>query len=299
MLTQINHYLRMIKFSHSVFALPFALIAFLQALQGTKHLSEAGIPSASFWLLFLQIIIAMVSLRSAAMGFNRIADRKFDAENPRTASREIPAGRIPLSQAWIFVIISLIIFTANAFWIHTLAGLLSPVAIGLGLGYSYAKRFTILVHYILGLAIGLAPLGAWIAVRGEFDWLPALWTMGLMFYIGGFDILYSCQDAEFDLSRNLFSIPSRLGIPAALWIARFSHITALGFFTGAAVVSGAGVIFWFTLGITALLFLTEHLMVRPGKLEKIPVAFFHINAAVSSVIFLGLLADFLYSIRFF
>jgi 4-hydroxybenzoate polyprenyltransferase len=296
MLTQINQYLKMIKFSHSIFALPFALIAFLQSLNGSGLLSDSGIPNSSFYILLLQIIIAMVSLRSAAMGFNRIVDRKIDAENPRTASREIPSGKIALSKAWTFVIISLVIFVADAFWIHNLAGLLSPVAIILALGYSFTKRFTMFAHYVLGLSIGLAPLAAWIAVRSEFNLLSALWTLGLMFYISGFDILYSCQDAEYDKSKNLYSIPSRLGIPAALWIARFGHLLAMIFFVSSAVISGAGLIFYITLIITAILFIIEHLLVRPGKLDRIPIAFFHINAVISMVIFLGLLLDYFWSV---
>jgi 4-hydroxybenzoate polyprenyltransferase len=294
MLTQINHYLRMIKFSHSVFALPFALIAFLQSLNGSALLDSTGIPNRSFYILLVQIVIAMVTLRSAAMGFNRIVDRDIDALNPRTASREIPSGKISLSKAWIFVILSVILFIAVSFSIHNLAGFLSPIAIILALGYSFTKRFTMFSHYVLGLSIGLAPLAAWIAVRSEFHILPALWTMGLMFYISGFDILYSCQDADYDASRNLHSVPSKLGVPAALLLARITHIFAMIFFFAAAVISDAGLFFYITLFITGILFTAEHLMVRPGHLTRIPIAFFHINAVISTVLFTGLLIDYFF-----
>ena len=290
MLEQINHYLRMIKFAHTIFALPFAGIALVQALPGSGLLNH-GLFYPALWLLIFQVLIAMVSLRSAAMGFNRIVDRKFDAENPRTAGREIPRGLVSLSRAILFVGVSLGIFILDAFWIGSLPGKLSPVAIALVLFYSYTKRFTLAAHFFLGAGIGLAPLATWIAVRNEFALLPALWSLGLMFYIAGFDILYSCQDADFDRSRGLHSIPSRLGIPTALWIARITHLVALGFFFRASLLSRGGPVLYLTLLLVSVLFAVEHALVRPGKLEHIPIAFFHINASISSILFLGLLGD--------
>lgn len=288
MFQQINHYLRMIKFSHTIFALPFAGIAFVQALPGSGLVVDS-VPTGRFYLLLLQVVLAMFSLRSAAMGFNRIVDRKFDAKNPRTAGREIPAGKIELSRAIGFVVLFLLIFIADAFWMGQLPGLLSPVAIVVVLFYSYTKRFTMFAHYFLGIGIGLAPLATWVGMRNEFALLPALWSLGLAFYIAGFDILYSCQDAEFDLGEGLHSIPSRLGITPALWIARFSHLIALGFFVTAANLSGEGLLIYTSIAVVAILFLIEHTMVRPGKLDQIPIAFFHINASISSVLFAGIL----------
>ena len=283
-------YLRMIKFSHTVFALPFAGIAFLLALPGSEAWN-GGSPGGAFYLLLGQIIICMASLRSAAMGFNRLADREIDAANPRTAVREIPRGVISPGNARLFIIISSLIFIATAFWINTLCGMLSPVAIALALGYSYSKRFTMFCHYILGLAIGIAPLAAWLAVRGTAEPLPLLWSGGLMMYIAGFDILYSCQDAAFDKEQGLHSLPARLGVKPAIYISRLTHLAAVGFFLWAGIEGKSGPVFWGALGIVALLFLTEHVLVRPGRLEKIPAVFFNVNAAISMVLFLGLLLD--------
>lgn len=276
----------MIKFSHSLFALPFAGIAFIEAIQRARP----GL--YDMVILSIQITVCMVTLRSAAMGFNRITDRRYDALNPRTSSREIPAGVISEKNVALFVIISLIVFFVTAFTINLTAGLLSPVAAVLVLGYSYTKRFTLFSHYILGFAIGIAPVATWIAVVGKIDDpLPLLWSAGLGLYIAGFDILYSCQDAEFDREAGLHSIPSRLGILPALWIARFTHVIAAGLFFYAGHESASGLFYYITICIVSVLFIMEHAMVRPGRLTLIPIAFFHINAAISLIIFTGLLLD--------
>ena len=286
----ISRYLRMIKFAHSIFALPFAGIAFVLALPGSGLWSGDG-PAAGFYLLIVQIIICMVSLRSAAMGFNRLVDRKYDAANLRTEKREIPAGEISVVNVKLFIGASLSLFFAAAFWINPLCGFLSPPAALLVLGYSYTKRFTMFCHFVLGLAIGISPTGAWLAVQGEFALLPVIWSGALMFYIAGFDILYSCQDADFDREAGLRSIPADLGIPAALWIARFSHLVAIVLFSLAGFLAGSGSVYMITTVIVGGLFILEHSMVRPGKLENIPIAFFHVNASISSILFLGLLLD--------
>lgn len=291
-IAQLNNYLRMVKFSHSIFALPFAGIAFIQALPFSGLIIH-GRPSTELYILATKIILAMVSLRSAAMGFNRIVDRNYDRENPRTAEREIPSGKISITSARIFVLASLGIYVFTAFWINNLAGLLSPIPMAVVLGYSYTKRFTMFAHYVLGLAIGLAPAATWIAMLESIDLLPLLWSAGLMFYIAGFDTLYACQDTEFDRRMGLHSIPSRLGITPALWFARISHVLALGFFIAAGAMSPTGSVFTITVGIVAILFAIEHFLVRPGKLNHIHIAFFHINASISSVLFAGLLLDYL------
>lgn len=288
----IARYLRMIKFSHTLFALPLAGIAFLQALPMSELLHN-GVPTGRFYWLLVLIVIAMTALRSAAMGFNRLADRDIDAANPRTATREIPDGQISVKSARLFIGISLALFFAAAFLINPICALLAPVAAGLVLGYSYTKRFTFLCHFFLGIAIGVAPTAVWLAVLERIDLLPVIWSAGLAIYIAGFDILYACQDAEYDREVGLHSVPARFGVAAALWIARLCHVAAIVLFAWAGVLGQSGVIFVIAVGIVAVLFFIEHRLVRPGKLERIPIAFFHINASISLVLFLGIALDLL------
>ncbi|MEQ9363658.1 MAG: UbiA-like polyprenyltransferase [Leptospirales bacterium] len=287
---QISNYLRMIKFSHTLFALPLAGIAFVQALPYT-NLIQNGAPTPAFFWMLLKVVVAMAALRSAAMGFNRLADRDIDAQNPRTANREIPGGAISPSSAWAFVIVSLAIFFGAAFLINPLCALLSPVAVAVVLGYSYTKRFTFLCHFFLGMAIGIAPTAVWLAMLERVDVLPLLWSAGLMFYIAGFDILYACQDHEFDRDAGLYSVPARFGVSIALWVARASHVLALAFFIAAGLRAGTGAVFLVAAGIVGVLFFIEHRLVRPGKLEQIPIAFFHINASISMILLAGILID--------
>ncbi|MBI3394694.1 MAG: UbiA family prenyltransferase [Spirochaetia bacterium] len=281
-------FLRMVKFSHTIFALPFAGIALVLALPGTRFM-DFGAKDA--YILIGQVLVCMVSLRTAAMGFNRLVDRAYDVRNPRTSMREIPAGVLSVGTVRTLVAVSAVVFVLAAFSINMLCGILSPLAILITFGYSYTKRFTMFSHFVLGLGIGLAPTGAWIAVRGELALVPVLWTLGMMLYIGGFDVLYSCQDAEFDRKEGLFSLPSRIGVPASLWIARTAHVGAAALFLTAGLLAGARIVFFGTIAVVSVLFLIEHVLVRPGKLDKIPVAFFNINAAVSSVLFVGILLD--------
>ncbi len=284
-------YLRMIKFSHSLYALPLAGIAFLQALSSSNLFTANGTPAPALYWLLLKIVIAMTAQRSAAMGFTRLADRDIDAANPRTASREIPDGQISIKSARLFIGVSLAIFFAAAFSINPICALLAPVAAGLVLGYSYTKRFTFLCHFILGTAIGVAPTAVWLAVLERIDLLPLVWSAGLAIYIAGFDILYACQDADYDREVGLHSVPARFGVPAALWVARLCHLAAIGLFAYAGVQRQSGAIFDIAVVIVAELFVVEHRLVRPGKLERIPIAFFHINASISLVLFLGIALD--------
>ncbi|MCB1169641.1 MAG: putative 4-hydroxybenzoate polyprenyltransferase [Leptospiraceae bacterium] len=281
-------YLGMIKFSHSIFALPFAGIGIVEVLSWEGF----SIPQTTVLIhRILACLVCMVSLRSAAMGFNRIVDRHFDAANPRTATREIPSGKIPLSSAILFTSIALIIFVLAAFSMGMLVGWLSFAAIAFVLGYSWTKRFTYLCHFFLGLAIGLVPSAVWIAFSGTLDWIAVYWSLGLALYIAGFDIIYSCQDADFDRSRGLHSLPARLGVNNALWMARLSHVLALACFLRAGLEAGNGLVFFLGLIVVAGLFFYEHYLVRGGREENIPLAFFNINAYVSSVLFVILLAD--------
>jgi len=280
----------MIKFSHSIFALPFAGIAFVQALPAS-HLIESGRLLPGFWRLLVLIVVCMIALRSAAMGFNRLADREFDARNPRTSMREIPAGKLSVSSVRAFVVVSLLVFLVAAYLISPLCGLLAPIAAGFVLAYSYTKRFTWLCHFFLGAAIGLSPTATSIAMTGAPSLTSLLWSGGLALYIAGFDILYACQDAQFDRDTGLKSMPARFGITTALWTARSVHIGAIGLFCAAAIYSQVGFVFFAFLVVVGLLFLVEHILVRPGTLERIPIAFFNVNASISSVLFLGLLID--------
>jgi 4-hydroxybenzoate polyprenyltransferase len=289
MLAAFSTYLRMIKFSHTIFALPFAGIAFLLALP-ESGLWQGGPTPRFAWVLVL-VLICMVSLRSAAMGFNRIVDRTFDAENPRTKNREIPSGALSTGSVRWFVGLSLLVFAAAATMISPLCGILSPVAAALVLAYSYTKRFTWLCHFVLGLAIGQSPAATAIAMTGSLPAWSLFFSGGLALYIAGFDILYSCQDVEFDRNRGLFSLPARFSIPAALWTARLSHAGALVLFFLAGSQAGLGLIFFAFLCAVLVLFFIEHWLVRPGHLHNIPMAFFHINASISSILFAGLALD--------
>lgn len=286
----IADYLRMIKFSHTIFALPLAGIAFVQGID-RSGLLFASRPSLDLVALAAKAALAMAALRSAAMGFNRIVDRHIDARNPRTAGREIPSGVVGLRQAQIFTLLALAVYFVAAWSINALCFALSPLAAAAVLGYSYAKRFTWLCHFALGAAIGLAPMGAWLALLEQFDWLPLAWSLGLMFYIAGFDILYACQDADFDRGEGLHSLPSRFGVAAALGVARLAHLAALGFFCLAGWLAGAGWVFGLGVALVAALFSLEHWMVRGGRLHRIPAAFFQVNSVVSLALFVFALAD--------
>jgi len=271
----------MIKFSHTVFALPFALSATILA-----HEKQAVTLSGFFWIL-----IAMVGARSSAMGFNRIVDAESDADNPRTAGREIPSGKITKGAAIGFVILFSFVFILASAMLGELCFYLSFPVLSILLLYSYAKRFTWLCHLYLGFAISLAPLGAWIAVTGSFSYRICLLSLGLMFYITGFDILYACQDVDFDIKSGLFSIPAYLGIEKALFAAKIFHIFSFVSFLLLYVVFNLNVIYLVTVFIIALLFILEHKLLNPNDLSKINIAFFHMNSIISIVLFIGIFAD--------
>ncbi len=267
--------LEMIKFEHTLFALPFA---FLGAI-----LAANGLPT---WWQILWISVAMFGARSAAMSFNRIADRKIDGENPRTANRELPSGKLSVEFAWAFMIASCAVFFLASFMLNRLTLILSPVALISILGYSYAKRFTSFAHLLLGWALAIAPTGAWIAVRGSLDSeIPLLLSLLVMMWTAGFDVLYSCQDYEYDKEHGLRSIPARFGITGALWIARLFHSAAflvlflLYYRTGLGWLALIGVI------STGALMVFQHSLVKPGDLSKMNAAFFTANAFVSVILF--------------
>ncbi len=267
----------MIKFEHTLFALPFA---FLGAI-----LAAGGLPT--LWQI-LWITLAMVGARSAAMTFNRIVDRKLDAENPRTAQRELPSGTLSVEFAWAFLTASIILFEIAAYSLNYLTFALSPIALLSVLGYSYAKRFTAASHLFLGWALAISPTAAWIAVRGTLDSpVPLLLSFLVLAWTAGFDVLYACQDIEFDQSSGLHSVPARFGIRNSLWIARTLHLLAfvalvvLYTVTGLAWPAALGV------AVVGLLLVYQHTLVKPNDLSRLNAAFFTTNAFVSVILFLS------------
>jgi 4-hydroxybenzoate polyprenyltransferase len=272
---------RMIKFSHTIFALPFALASAAIAARG--H----GLP----WPRLVAIILAMAGARTAAMGFNRIVDRHIDARNPRTAARELPAGHVSLRAAWALTLTSAAVFVGAAGYLGPLCLALSPVALALLFGYSFTKRFTFLCHLFLGLAIAAGPAGAWIAVRGTFALAPALLMMAVASWIGGFDILYAISDADFDRSAGLHSIPARFGIKWSLAISAGLHLITAAALMALASAAGLGLPYLIGVGIVVALLIWEHAIVRPNDLSRLNVAFFSLNGYVSVVFLVATLID--------
>jgi 4-hydroxybenzoate polyprenyltransferase len=281
MLRSLKITLEMIKIEHTLFALPFA---FLGAV-----LAARGLPSG--WQI-LWIIVAMVGARSAAMAFNRLIDRRYDAANPRTASRALPAGLLSVQFVATFTIVSAALFFLAAAMLNQLTLLLSPIALGSVLFYSYTKRFTSLSHLVLGWCLSIAPTGAWVAVRGAIDSpVPLLLSLAVLLWTAGFDIIYACQDHEFDVRAGLHSLPQRFGIARALWLARglhaamFAALLAIYFLTGLHWLGLLGIL------ATAALLIYQHRLVRADDLSRLNVAFFTTNAYVSVILFLTIAAD--------
>lgn len=270
--------LEMIKWEHSVFALPFALCGALLAANGLPETRQ-----------LIWIVIAMISARSAAMAFNRLADVAIDAANPRTRTRALPAGALSAGFVTVFVIVSSALFVLAAWQLNRLAVVLSPMALGILLLYSYTKRFTRWSHLILGFALGMAPAAAWIAVRGSLDPRILLLTAAVTFWVGGFDVLYSCQDYEFDLATHLHSIPRFCGIAHALIIARVFHLIMLGFLICTVAVFGLGVLGFAGIVVAGALLAYEHSLVSSDDLSKLNAAFFTMNGVIS-VVFLFFIA---------
>jgi 4-hydroxybenzoate polyprenyltransferase len=271
----------LVAFPHTVFALPFALLACFEA--------ASGLPLARTLLL---VLLAMVGARTAAMAFNRLVDWPFDAANPRTASRPLPAGRLSPAAAWTLVILGSLALVVAAWGLNPLCLELSPLALAWVLGYSYSKRFTAFSHLWLGLGLAIAPVGGWLAVTGSFALPPLVLAAAVAFWVAGFDVLYSLQDVAFDRQMGLFSLPARWGISRALLASRLAHaLAALGFGFFARLVGG-GFWAWLAVGVAAAVLLWEHVLVGPGRLERINAAFFTANGLLS----LSMLALFLLDI---
>jgi 4-hydroxybenzoate polyprenyltransferase len=280
-----RNYLSLVKFSHTIFALPFAILGLCLGF----FQSGTFIPD---WAVLPKVIACMVFARSAAMAFNRYVDRGIDEINPRTRNREIPAGKIKARSALVFTLISCFLFVATTYFINRLCLILSPVALLVILGYSYTKRFTSLCHLILGLGLSLAPIGAYLAVTGTFDLVPVLYSFGVLFWVAGFDIIYAMQDESFDAKHKLYSIPVKFGATQALLISTIMHVLCAGFIVAGALLSAKLIGSLFLLHwLGALIFIGllayQHRLVKPGHLEKVDVAFFTTNG-VASILFCAL-----------
>ncbi len=280
-------YLEMIKIEHSIFALPFALIGMMWA---SESIGGSGWPGGS---AFGWIVVAMVSSRSAAMAFNRIADRHIDAENPRTRMRALPAGLLRLRQANLFFWGSIAVFLVSAAMLNLLALALSPLALLVTLGYSLTKRFTPLCHFILGLSLGIAPAAAWIGVTATLQWPIVAVTAAVALWTAGFDILYALQDEAFDREHGLRSLPETVGVVRALRISRICHILAIGCLVGAGLLLGKGEFYFAGVGLAAAMLVYEQRLVKADDLSKINLAFFTLNGFVSIGVFVFAMADLL------
>ena len=275
--------LEMIKFSHTVFAFPFALMGVVLA-----SLEQGRAPSIGqvFW-----ICVAMVGARTGAMGLNRIIDAEIDAKNPRTAQRHIPAGQVHTSEAWVMVVAAFGLMLFAAWRLNPLCLILAPIAIFFLVLYSFCKRFTAMAHVVLGLCLAAAPVGAWIAVRGDIAWPVLALGLAVLFWVAGFDIFYALQDLDFDRSRGLYSIPARFGIERSLWIVRLFHVLMVLLLLSLGFVQGLGLIYLCGVFVVAVLLVYEHQLVKPDDLSRLDAAFFNMNGYISVTIFLFTLVD--------
>ena len=283
MFAKIRHLLEMIKFSHTIFAFPFALMgATLAALANGQPPTAAQIG----W-----ICLAMVGARNAAMGLNRIIDARIDAENPRTAGRQIPAGIISRKEAWIFVISSTLLLLVAAWQLNPLCFYLSPLVLAFFILYAYCKRFTALAHIVLGICLAGAPLGAWIALRSTIEWPILVLALAVLVWVAGFDIFYALQDLDFDRKQGLHSIPVRLGEKGAILLGKILHGLMVGLLLLIPQGLPLGMIYYAGIGVISLMIAWEHHLVKPGDLSKLDAAFFNMNGYISVTIFCFTLAD--------
>lgn len=266
--------LEMIKFKLTIFAMPFAFIG--------AFLAAEGVPSLR---VFFWIVVAMVGARTCAMGFNRIVDRKFDKENPRTATRALPAGEVKLFEAWIMVILAGIFFFIACYSLNKLTLILAPFALGLTLFYSLTKRFTSMCHIVLGIALSMSPLGGWVAVLGSLENFPWVLSLGVLFWVAGFDTIYGCLDSEFDKKADLYSLSARIGRKNAFRLATLFHVIAFVCFTATGIYAGLNYFYFIGIVVTAAALLYQHLIVSPKDLSRIHASFFQMNGLISVVLF--------------
>ncbi len=275
-----KNYLSLIKFSHTIFALPFAMLGFFLGMQAVGKFID--------WKLFALVVLCMVFARSAAMAFNRYLDRDIDKENPRTAGREIPAGIITPENALVFIVVNALLFIGTTYFINPLCFYLSPVALLVVLGYSFTKRFTPFSHFVLGLGLSLAPIGAYLAAGGGFDLIPILYSVAVLLWVAGFDIIYALQDEDFDQSHGLKSIPAWLGKKQALRLSSFIHLLCAGLMITAGYLLQSQFaafvwIHWVGAAIFVGLLLYQHTLVKPNDLSKVNLAFFTTNGMASLI----------------
>ncbi|MFP1628927.1 menaquinone biosynthesis prenyltransferase MqnP [Streptomyces sp. 5K101] len=278
-------FLRLVMIEHSVFALPFAYIAALTAMfrhDRTVH-----------WVQLLLVTVAMVGLRTFAMACNRVIDREIDARNPRTASRELVTGAVSVRSAWTGALVAVVVFLGAAALLNPLCLALAPVAVVPMVVYPYGKRFTDFPHAILGLAQAMGPIGAWIAVTGAWSWEAVILGLAVGVWIGGFDLIFACQDVQADRAHGVKSVPARFGIPAALYGARGCHVMTMALFVWYALATDAGVFLWLGLVIVAAAFGYEHTIVRPHDLSRLNRAFFTVNGFIGIALFVCALLDLL------
>lgn len=273
---KIKNYLSLVKFAHTIFALPFALLGFSLA---TIHNSDT-----LSWKLLSLVLLCMLFARNAAMSFNRWADRDIDEVNPRTAQREIPARKIRQQSALTFCLINALLFVAVTWFINPLCFYLSPVALIIILGYSFTKRYTALSHFVLGMGLALAPTGAYLAVTGTFDWIPVIISISVLCWVSGFDIIYALQDDEFDLENHLHSIPVMLGRKKALLLSLALHIFTALMLILAGIIGDFKTIYWIGLAIFSILLFYQHTIIKYNDLRRVNVAFFTLNG-IASVVF--------------
>lgn len=303
----VRNYLSLVKFSHTIFAMPFAMIGFFLAVKhfalvslstgyvGTQKVSLGALPLSTPEILtrLALVILCMVTARSAAMAFNRWLDKHFDAKNPRTAIREIPAGIISANSALLFVFVNCLVFITCTALINTTCFLLSPVALFVILFYSYTKRFTPLCHLVLGLGLSLAPIGAYLAVTGHFAVLPLLFSFAVLFWVSGFDIIYALQDVEFDRSQRLYSIPAVLGRSRALHVSEFLHFFSATLVIAAGIIAGFGLLYWLGVAVFTGMLVYQHSIVKPDDLRRVNLAFMTANGIASVVFAVFVIADML------
>lgn len=270
---------RMIKIEHSIFALPFAFAG--------AFIASGGVPA---WKPFVLLTIAMVAVRSFAMAFNRVVDLPFDCRNPRTQNRPLVTGEITRLQTWAFIVVMAVVFVLACAGLNRLCLMLSPLALGISALYSVMKRFTWLCHFVLGAVLGLAPLAGWLSVDPVFTLPAVLLFWGVLFWVAGFDILYSCQDTAFDIEVGLHSVPARFGIPTALVISTFCHVNTVVFFLLAGWAAGLSWAWYPVWAIVSLVLVLEHRLIRADDLSRVNMAFFTLNGVVSIVVFAGIVA---------
>ncbi|TMI85746.1 MAG: 4-hydroxybenzoate octaprenyltransferase [Bacteroidetes bacterium] len=309
-MSAVRNYLSLIKFSHTIFAMPFALIGFFLGIatglidDRQWNLNKTigwgrSIHDRDFWVIekevllskLVLVVLCMVFARSAAMAFNRYLDRNFDARNPRTAIREIPAGIISANSALVFTVISSFLFIITCYFINRICFILSPVALLVVLGYSYTKRFTPLCHLILGLGLSLAPIGAYLAVTGYFSFLPILFSLAVICWVSGFDIIYALQDEDFDKSQKLYSIPAWLGKAKALRVSETLHLLSAACVVAAGISGAFGWLYWIGVVLFTGMLIYQHSIVKPNDIKKVNLAFMTTNGIASVVFAAFVIAD--------